>query len=84
MSTSTIAMGYRAFSNGTEKARMASRPKLDTTHENTAKPSAHTRYGTRGAVWEKYEPQQLMRPMQTFKHARRKIKATIAVPATPK
>ncbi len=34
---------YSAFNNGTENARIASRPTLETAQENTAKPRAHMR-----------------------------------------
>ena len=84
ITTSTIAMGYNALSSGTENVRMASRPKFDTTQENTANPRAHMRYGTRGTTSAKYGPQQLMSPMQTFRHASRKIAATTTVPTAPK
>ena len=63
---------------------MASRPKLETTQEKTAKPTAQARYGTRGNSSAKYDPQQLMRPMHTLRQASRKMAATTAVPTVPK
>ena len=84
ITTMTIAMGYIALNNGTENARMASRPTLETAQENTAKPSAHHAIGNTRELSAKYVPQQLMRPMHTLRQASRKIAATTTVPTEPK